>query len=321
MSELSSPSVRIESLAQRPVRIRARSVRRALIIIGFLAPAALIFTTFVLYPITQTVGVSLFSWEGLGPLTKFVGIANFQRAFGDAIFRGALINTVVLIAATLLTQLPAALGLALLMRRQFRGRTALRLIYFLPFVLSEVVAAEIWNFIYQPQYGAANTILGAIVPGFHPITWLGQADIALFAIFTVSCWKYVGFHMILFLTGLQQIPAELEEAARIDGASDRQVIWHITLPLLAGTIRLTVFLAVLIGLQMFELIFVMTGGGPAHASETITTYLYNYGFKTFQLGYGSALALILFAICFAFALLYQRAALRRDFSGDLAARG
>jgi raffinose/stachyose/melibiose transport system permease protein len=170
----------------------------------------------------------------------------------------------------------------------------------------------IWTFIYNPQSGLLNSLLGAVIPGFQPVGWLGEPALVLFALFVVVSWKYFGLHLILYMAGLQNIPAELEEAAIIDGASGLQVLRYVTLPLLAPTVRLSVYLSVLGSLQIFDLVWVMTTGGPVNASETMATYLYHYGFQRFALGYGSAVALLLFAICLGFSLIYQRFVMRRD---------
>lgn len=295
-----------------------RRLRRSLLIIGFLAPAAILFLGFVVWPIGQALVLGLFQWDGLGPPHEVVGLENYQSALTDPVFLGAIGHTLFFIVTSVVLQLPVALGLALLVRRNLIGSHIFRLIFFLPFVLSDVVAAQIWNFLYQPQFGGIDAIFAATIPGFESQDWLGNGDLVLWAIFAVSTWKYLGFSMTLFITGLNQIPAEVEEAAMLDGASAFQTFWFVTLPMIGSTVRLAIYLAVLGSLQMFELIFVMSGGGPAHASETITTYMYNYGFKSFQLGYGNALAVILFLVCFGFSFFYQRFVFRRDFAGEVA---
>jgi raffinose/stachyose/melibiose transport system permease protein len=151
------------------------------------------------------------------------------------------------------------------------------------------------------------------MPGAKPTAWLADPDTVLYALFAVITWKYFGYHMILYLAGLQNIPAELEEAAQIDGCGRWQTVRYITIPLLGSTIRLTIYLAVLGSLQIFDLVWIMTTGGPVGASHTMATYLYHHGFQRFQLGYGSAIAAIMFLICFGFSLVYQRAVMRRDF--------
>jgi raffinose/stachyose/melibiose transport system permease protein len=282
-------------------------------IAGFLLPAAIIYIGLVLLPVVQAVYYSFFRWNGLGPLEDATGLANYARALGDRVFLGALGHNLQLVAMSLLLQLPLSLALALLLRELARGRALFRTIFFLPFVLSEVVTGVIWSFIYRPQGGLVNTLLQAVFPGLADTALLAEPDTVLYALFVVITWKFFGYHMILYIAGLQNIPAEIEEAAAIDGCSRLQALRYVTLPLLGGTIRLSVYLSVLGSLQFFDLIWVMTTGGPVSASDTMATYLYKFGFQRFQLGYGSAIAVIMFLICFSFSLVYQRVALRRDF--------
>jgi len=282
-------------------------------IIGFLLPAAILYTGLVLLPVIQAIYYSFFRWNGLGPLQNFIGLANYTRLLNDRVFIGALGHNLQLVALSIIIQLPLALGLALLVRGIVRGRATFRTIFFMPFVFSEVVTGVIWNFIYRPDGGLINSLLQSIIPGFHETALLANPNTVLYALFGVITWKFFGYHMILYIAGLQNIPAELEEAAQIDGCGKLQTLRYITIPLLGSTIRLTIYLSVLGSLQFFDLIWVMTTGGPVNASDTMATYLYKFGFQRFQLGYGSAIAVIIFLICFSFSLIYQRVAMRRDF--------
>jgi raffinose/stachyose/melibiose transport system permease protein len=286
---------------------------QAATIAGFLLPATIIYVGLVLLPVAQAVYFSFFRWNGLGPLEQFNGLANYARILSDRAFLSSLSHNLQLVVLSLAFQLPLSLVLALLIREITRGRAAFRTIFFLPFVLSEVVTGVIWNFIYRPQGGLINALIQMVAPGSEPSALLADPKTVLYALFIVITWKYFGYHMILYIAGLQNIPAEIEEAAAIDGCSRLQTLRYITLPLLGSTVRLTIYLSVLGSLQFFDLIWVMTTGGPVGASDTIATYLYKYGFQRFQLGYGSAVAVILFLICFSFSLLYQRFAMRRDF--------
>ena len=288
--------------------------RKSLTIVAFLLPGGLVYSLFVLLPVAQAAYYSLFRWNGLGPLQNLTGLANYARALSDQAFIGALGHNLQLVGLSLLIQLPLALGLALLIRGLRHGRATFRTIFFLPFVLSEVVTGVIWNFIYRPDGGLVDVLLHSVVPGLAPTAWLANPSTVLYAVFAVVTWKYFGYHMILYIAGIQNIPPELEEAARIDGANNWQVLRHITIPLLSGTIRLTIYLSVLGSLQLFDLVWVMTTGGPVNASDTMATYLYKFGFQRFQLGYGNAVAVTIFLICFGFSLIYQRVAMRRDFA-------
>jgi raffinose/stachyose/melibiose transport system permease protein len=304
----SSRAVAHPAAARRP-RIRWGQVAT---IVAFLLPAALLYSALVLLPVAQAIFYSFFRWNGLGPLQNFIGLANYTRLFSDRVFLGALNHNLQLVLLSILIQLPLALALALLVRGMLRGRAAFRTIFFLPFVLSEVVTGVIWNFIYRPDGGLINVLLQSILPGMRETALLANPSTVLYALFGVITWKFFGYHMILYIAGLQNIPAELEEAAQIDGCGRWQTLRYITLPLLGNTIRLTIYLSVLGSLQFFDLIWVMTTGGPVSASDTMATYLYKFGFQRFQLGYGSAIAVVIFLICFSFSLIYQRVAMRRD---------
>ena len=282
-------------------------------IVGFLLPAAVIYIGLVLLPVAQAIYYSFWRWNGLGPLQNFVGLANYTRIVNDRVFLGALSNNLQLLVLSLIVQLPIALGLALLVRHNLRGRAIFRTVFFLPFVFSQVVTGVIWNFVYLPQGGLISTVFLMIFPGATPPAFLAQPTTVLYALFMVITWKFFGFHMILYTAGLQNIPAELEEAAQIDGCNRLQALRYITIPLLGSTIRLTIYLSVLGSLQFFDLIWIMTTGGPVNASDTMATYLYKFGFLRFQLGYGSAVAVIMFVLCFGFSLFYQRVVMRRDF--------
>jgi raffinose/stachyose/melibiose transport system permease protein len=210
--------------------------------------------------------------------------------------------------------LPLALALAVLVGHNLPGRALFRTIFFMPYVLSEVNAAIMWMLLYNPdpERGFLNAIL-VLIPGVKPVAWLGNLDIVLLAVFIALTWKYFGFHMLLYLTGLQNIPTEIEEAARIDGANSIQNFFYITLPLLGSTIRTSVYLSVLGSIQQFILVWIMTRGGPVNASETLATYMYRFGFVRFQLGYGSAVAIYMFLICLIFSLVYQRLTRQPDY--------
>jgi raffinose/stachyose/melibiose transport system permease protein len=299
------------------VRSRSRSGRnlRAWGLAGlFMLPALALYAMFVLFPIVQAARFSLFDWNGLEALDQFVGLANFERALADPVFLGAVSHNAFIVILSLGVQIPIAIGLALMLNRRFRGRAILRLIFFAPYVVAEVITAIVWSLLLQPN-GLAEHFLAAIGLGdaYHP--WLANPGTVLIAMFFIITWKYFGFHMILLLAGLQGIPREIEEAAAIDGASRWQGIRYIILPLLGPTIRVSVFLSIIGSLQLFDLVWVTTRGGPVNASNTMGVYMFDRGFVRFQFGYGSAVAVILFILCFVLALAYQRWVLRRDTEG------
>ncbi len=296
-------------------RSRTRRNLRAWGLAGlFMLPALALYALFVLFPIVQAARYSLYDWNGLEPMTDFVGLANFERALSDPVFLGSVSHNALIVVLSLVVQIPFALGIALMLNRRFRGRAILRLVFFAPYVIAEVITAIVWSLMLQPN-GLADHLLTAIglEDAYQP--WLADPDTVLIALFFIITWKYFGFHMILMLAGLQGIPRELEEAAAIDGASRRQALRYVTLPLLGPTIRVSVFLSIIGALQLFDLVWVTTRGGPVNASNTMAVYMFDRGFVRFQFGYGSAVAVILFLICFVLALAYQRWVLRRDTEG------
>jgi raffinose/stachyose/melibiose transport system permease protein len=299
----------------RPVPAR-RNLRRRLEILMFVSPALVLYIGFVLVPMGMAAFYSVFDWSGLGPLNDFVGIDNYTRAAHDPTFRGAVEHNVIIIVLSLLLQLPAALGLALLLNRKMRGRALLRTVFFAPYVVSEVITAVTWLLILQPD-GFADAVLRALGLGNLVHLWLADQQLVLYTMFVVITWKYIGFGIILFLAGLQGIPKELLEAAAIDGATPWKATRYITIPLLGPTIRIWIFLSIIGSLQLFDLVWIMTLGGPANASNVMAVYLIDHGFKRSQFGYGSAVAMILFFISFFVALVYQRYVLRRDTEGAM----
>lgn len=297
-------------------RPRRLGVRKKLELAFLLGPALVLFAGFVLVPIGIAAFYSLFEWNGFGPLDDFVGFDNYADALSGSVFQGAIGHNLIIAGLSLVIQLPLSIGLAMLLNRKLRGRAVLRTLVFAPYVLSEAITAVIWLLMLQPD-GFIDQVLRKVGLGGLIQLWLADPGIVLYTLFAVITWKYIGFGIILLLAGLQGVPAELREAAALDGASTWQTTRHVVLPLLGPTIRIWVFLSVIGSLQLFDLVWIMTLGGPANASTTMATYLIDHGFKRYEFGFGSAVAVILFVICFVFALLYQRFALRRDTDGAL----
>ena len=299
-------------------RLRRRPGRR-MQVAALLAPAMLLYLVFVLVPVGLAAWYSLFKWNGIGPLEEFVGLGNYRRALGDDVFRGAVLHNAIFVVLSLVVQFPLTLGLALLLDRRIPGRPVLRLVLFTPYVLSEVITAIAWLLILQPD-GLLDAALDALGLGGLIRLWLADQDLVLYTLFGVATWKYLGFGIILFLAGLRNVPEEVKEAATLDGASAGQIVRHVTVPLLGPTIRIWAFLSVIGSLQLFDLVWIMTEGGPSNASTTMATYLLDHGFQRYEFGFGSAAATLLFLISFVVALAYQRWVLRRDLIGVPAGR-
>jgi len=270
----------------------------------FLPPALLLFTIFVVLPIGEAAFLGFFKWNGYGEVTNFIGLKNYERLIGNRVFKSALFNTGLVIAVSLLVQLPLALGMALFLAQKVRGAYLFRTIFFLPFILAEVATGLIWRFLYDGEFGLVAAIWGAL--GAEAPFVLAERELAMYAIMAVVVWKYFGFHMMIYIAGLQNIPRDLIDAARVDGATRWQITRYVTLPLLKPTIMISVFFAVLGSLQLFDLVMPLTGGGPSNSTHTIVTYLYTFGIVRLRIGFGSAVGVVLFFICLAFALMYRR---------------
>ncbi|MFI7432387.1 ABC transporter permease subunit [Micromonospora haikouensis] len=297
---------------------RPRPGRRRVLAI-FLTPALALFLLLVIAPIVVASYASLYKWNGFNLPENFVGLDNYTRAFGDPTFRGDLWHGLVLIVLSLTVQLPVALGLAMLLNQPLRGRSIYRLIFFAPYVLSEVTTAVLFNLVFSPNRGLGDSIARWL--GSDAGTIFADPDTVLFAVFMIVSWKYFGLYMMLFLAARQGIPKELNEAATTDGAGPWQAFRHVTLPLLGPTIRISVFLSVIGTIQLFDMVWVLTGGGPIHASETMAVTMFQYGFRRFEVGYASAISIVMFVLSFVFALIYQRVVLRRDTEGAITNQG
>jgi len=305
--------------AAPPARPRkARTDRRKWLEIAlFAGPALLVFVGFVILPVALAAVYSFFNWNGLGPLERFIGIDNYVRALTDPLFLKSIGNNFTIVALSLVIQGPLAVIVALLLHRRMRGRTIIRAAIFVPYVLAEVIAGLSWKLLLSPR-GGVNAFLETIGLGDLAQPWLAQPETALWVMFGILTWKYLGFAILLMLAGLQGVPEELSEAAAIDGASWWKIQWHITIPLLGPTIRIWAFLSIIGSLQLFDMVWVTTKGGPVGATSTMATYMIQYGQG--NPGYGSAVAVILFLISLVIAVLYQRHAMRRDL-GSSGARG
>ncbi|MET8861824.1 sugar ABC transporter permease [Nonomuraea sp. NPDC004580] len=285
----------------------------------FLLPALVLFLMLVVTPMLVALYASVFKWNGFGGLpTDFIGLDNFTRLFTSEIFAQDLSHLLVLVLFSILIQLPFSLAIAMLLNQRIRGRALYRVLFFAPYVLSEVITGVLFSLILSPGSGMANQILGLV--GLES-EFLADPDTVMPSLFLVMTWKYFGFHMMIYLAGRQNIPNELIEAAQIDGATGWKTFRYVTLPLLGPTIRISVFLSVIYTIQLFDLVWILTGGGPSHSSETMAVTMMEWGFKRSQVGYASAISVVMFALSLIFALLYQRFVMRRDLEGATTSMG
>ncbi len=291
-------------------------MRQRLEIAFFVTPALALMAVFVVWPVIAAARMSLFSWKGFGPMDDFIGLKNYSLVLRDEVFTDAVAHNFTIVFLSILIQLPLGLGIALLLNRRIRARGLLRTIVFVPYVVAEVIAGVVWFQLLQPESGVVDKLVSAV--GLTPPEqgFLGTPSLALPTLFVVLTWKYLGLAILLFLAGLQSIPEELYEAAQIDGASWWQVQRRIAIPLLGPTIRTWAFLSMIGSLQQFDMVWVMTGGGPANATTTMATYLISQGTQRHNYGIAGAASVVLFVIAFAMALAYQALILRRDTTAD-----
>ena len=297
---------------------RGRARRRALhwfTAVGFQVPALVLFLVLVLLPILFALYAAFFRWGGFGMPSDYIGTDNFTRLFQDPVFLGDLWRCLVLVLLSLALQLPFALAMAVLLNQKVRGRAVYRMLFFAPYVLSEAITGVLFSMIFAPDDGLADHVLGSVGLDGLGGEWFADPSMVMATLFLVMTWKYFGFHMMLYLAGLQAVPRELTEAALIDGANAWQRFRSVTLPLLAPTLRISVFLSVIGAIQLFDLVWVTTAGGPDHHSETMAVTMFQFGFKRYQVGYASAISVVMFGISLVFALAYQRFVLRRDLEG------
>ncbi len=278
-------------------------------ILFFLPPALVLFTIFVIWPIINAAHLSFFKWSGYGEVTNFVGMQNYQRLVGHSVFHQSMWNSLKLVLASILIQIPLALAMALLIYRKTSVNTAFRLIFFAPYILAEIATGLIWSFIFDGDYGVSGQIATAL--GIEPIYILADRQYAFMAIITVIVWKYFGYHMMIFIAALQAVPSDLIEAADIDGAGPWQKVFYVKLPLIAHAIKLSAFFAIIGALQVFDIIIPLTNGGPSNSTHSIVSYLYTYGLAQLNVGYGSAVGVVLFILCLVSAFGYRRLALTK----------
>lgn len=274
-----------------------------------LVPALALYALIVLYPTISGAVYAFSDWNGRSGEASFLGFDNFAEMFRDVSARAALQNTLIIAVAVTVVQTVLGLALALALHRALVTRNLLRTFFFAPALLPPVVIAFLWQFILTPN-GPLNAGLRAVGLDGLAQNWLGDSAIALATVIGVIIWQNVGFTMVIYVAGLQGVPAELHESAQIDGATWWQRLRHITIPLLIPATTITLSLTLINSLKLFDQVFVMTGGGPGYATETLSVIMYKEAFVSGRYGYSTAIALVLTMIVFAFAML-QLKGLRR----------
>ncbi|HEY4389867.1 MAG TPA: sugar ABC transporter permease [Paenibacillus sp.] len=266
----------------------AKARIRGVIIVGLL-PALFIFSFFVIVPILWSAWYGFYDWKGIGAM-KFIGFGNYMEIIQDPVFAKSLRNNLIVVAASVFGQVPIALALALVLRQSTIFQRIIRSVVFLPMVLSSVVIGIIWGYIYHPQIGILNFLLDWIGLGTWKQAWLSNPNISMYMLAIPIIWNFIGPYMIMYIAALQNIPSEIEDASAIDGAKPMRMLFSIRIPMIWDTIKVTIVLCISGSLKTFDLIYVMTGGGPAHSTELLASYMYNNTFSIYRFGYGSAIS-------------------------------
>jgi len=264
----------------------------------FILPAIIIYGTYNVFGIVMTFYYSTLDWPGLGPVANAtsVGLSNYIALLSDSRFHNALMNNMLLVVVSVTVQLSLGLVLALILRAKMFGSKLLRTVYFMPMLLSTAATSIMWILLMSPRNGAINVFLRNVVGMESPPVWLASESTVMFALLFVICWQFTPMYMILLRAGMTGIPDELYEAASIDGATKWQSFWAVTLPLLSGTLKTSAVLSIIGSLMYFDLVWIMTGGGPNGFSELMATYMFRRAFLEDSMGYASAVAGAMFII-------------------------
>lgn len=286
----------VDTSPRPPARRRSKlRLRNTLIGWSFILPNFIGFAVLTLVPVVWLFYLGFTNWNIFGTAT-WTGLANFQRLFGDPMFLTALVNTFYYSILHIPLTFVVALGLALLLNTKLRGVSFFRTAAFFPYITSIVAIAVVWNLLFSPQYGPINQFLHFIGIA-NPPAWLQSSTWAMPATVIVATWRDMGYYMILFLAGLQTVPRELHEAARMDGANGWQRFWNVTMPCLRPTTFFVTVMLTINSFKIFDLILVMTNGGPGTATLVLSQFIYQTAFVQNQFGYASAASIVLFLIC------------------------
>lgn len=272
-------------------------------ILFYVAPALVLLIGLIYVPIVLTGYYGLMKWDGIGTM-RFIGLTNYVNLLQDSVFWHSAKNSL-LLAVFSTAALAGYLVTALVLTEKIKGADFFRKVYVLPLLMSSVAIAQLWMRVYHPSLGILNSLLMAVGVDWPPL-WLADPNLVLYSIFVPILWQYAGFYILIYFAALKGVPVEIIEAARIDGATPLQIAWRIKVPLVSNVIKSTVVLAVVGSLKYFDIIYVMTGGGPNRASEVLASYMYGKAFKEFNFGYGSAIGFALLSICLIATVVIRR---------------
>jgi multiple sugar transport system permease protein/raffinose/stachyose/melibiose transport system permease protein len=273
---------------------------------AMLIPPLAVFGILVVWPLFSSFYYSFTNWNGFGADYRYVGFDNFLQIFHDPLFMRAIVDTVIWMLAAVIVPTGLGLALALLIDSRVPGASVFKSIFYLPICLSAIVVGQIWVWIYQPDWGLLNTAINLVTGGDSHFAWLAKPGTALYAVIAAWSWQQTGLAMVIFLAGLTAIPSDLVEVCHIEGASTGQRIRQVVLPLLRPALVVVVALGVINSLKGFDILFIMTGGGPFNSSDTLAMHMYNESFKKYHMGYGSAISVVLFLIALAIIFAYFR---------------
>ncbi|MCC4907691.1 carbohydrate ABC transporter permease [Microbacterium sp. cx-59] len=278
-------------------------------ILLMITPAIIVFTMFVVYPVIYSGVFSFTRFQGFGAPT-WIGFDNYIALFNDPFFWQALQNTIVILVVSLGILIPASFALALLLQRTIAGGGLMRALVFGPAIIAPILVGLIWVFILDPKIGLLNRALGAF--GIPPVQWIGGDYLTPISVSVVFIWSSIGFAMTIFYAGLQLLPSDVMEASALDGATGWQQTWHIKIPMMRETFAIVTILMITNVFKIFELVYMLTGGGPVHRSETLVSYMYFITFTNQQYGYGMALAVIITILGAVVSIGYLAAAHRKE---------
>ncbi len=274
----------------------------------FVLPALIIFAAIVLLPILISAYYSVLKWDGIGK-GIYIGLQNYRDLFQNVNndgFPKSVVNSFLLAGLSVFGQLPLSLFFALVLARGIQGENFYRTVYFFPVIISTVAIGQLWLKIYHPNYGLLNTFLAAVGLKEMARQWLGSMDTALGSVFVASLWQYIGYHMLLLYAAAKSVPKEIYEAAKIDGASSLSSAFRVTIPLIMPMIKVCVTFAIIGSLKSFDLIYILTNGGPVHATEMPSTLMFNSIFRKYMYGYGSAVSVLIIAACLVLTIGIQK---------------
>ena len=277
----------------------------------FLAFRLTLYVLWVIGPAFYTMYLSLTNWDGLSK-PRFVGLENFRTLFDDPVFMTSLMNNVKWLAIFIVIPVCLGLALAMILNKNIRGEKFFKASIYSPMILSPAVIGLIWGWMYDPSGGLINTTLTAV--GLKSLTagWLSDPKLVLYCIIAAAAWRHTGYVMVLYLTGLKGIPGSVIEAARVDGASGWKMFWHILLPMLRPSTIIVVVVTIIDSLRAFDMVNMMTQGGPFNSSNVLANFMYLEAFHNYRMGFGAAVAVILFLIMFVFIVIYLREVIKSE---------